>query len=228
MAVFTTGGFVPIEVALADFPELVVMADGTVYREGAQVAIFPPPLLPAVERLTLDPAALEQVQRVLAESSALEPGTDFGEPPVADAATTTVTSFLGGEEVSVSAYALGFDDLVSPEALAARRSLESAIADIQAIVDAAAAGATITRPPALAVLTFPSLASEEDQPVREWPIDPTPRPQPSGGGCVVIRGGDVDTIWDAAADATIQTLWDIEGTPQPVVLRPVFAHESVC
>ncbi len=227
-AIFTTGGFVPVEVALGDFPELVIMADGTVYREGAQIAVFPPPLLPAVERLTLDDAALTEVKRVLAESTVLDPAVDFGEPPVADAPATTVTTFLGGDETTVSAYALGFDDQVGPDAAAARAELTAIITEIQTIVDRATATGTLARPPAAAVLTFPSLATEEDQPVREWPIEPVPRPQATGGGCVVITGADMDALWDAAGNATIQTPWNIEGTPQPVVLRPVFPHETVC
>lgn len=228
LAIFTTGGFVPVEIALGDFPELVVMADGAVYREGVQITIFPPPLVPAVERLQLDGAALAEVQRILSESPALQPGVDFGSPPVADAPTTTVTSFVDGERIDVSAYALGIDSQVDPAARAARESLEAAIREIRQIVDAATATGGSARPPALAALTFPSLAGEENEPVRAWPIEPVPQPQPNGGACVVVSGSDLDAIWDVASSASVQTPWDIAGTAQPVVLRPVFPHESVC
>lgn len=226
--VFATGGFVPVEFALGEFPELVVLPDGTAYRRGAQIAVFPPPLAPAVERLQLDEDQLARIRAAIAESGAIDPAADFGQPNVTDLPTTNVSAVVDGELRQVGVYALGFDEGMDGEAAANRRAVSGLIATVSAIVDEAIATGELAAPPALAIRTFPSLVADETAEVREWPIASVPQDEGDGRGCVVIDGEEMETLLDAVGNASTQTPWQIGDQAVPVILRPVFPHEDIC
>ena len=57
----TGGGFVPEGADFRTPPDLLIMGDGTVYLPGAQIEIYPGPLLPAISTVTLDPDGLRAV-----------------------------------------------------------------------------------------------------------------------------------------------------------------------
>jgi hypothetical protein len=227
VAVFTSGGFVPVDLALRAFPELVVLSDGTVYQAAPQIAVFPPPLVPALERIDIGADGVADVIDVMNSSGLLDGDADFGSPTVTDAATTVLTSFVDGE-TELSAYALGLDDIDLDDASQqARSQLSATIDEIQAIVDAAGNGEAAL-PPAMAVLTFAGLGFQEDTAARAWPIDSVPESTGGGPACVTISGDELDVLVAAAADATTQTPWNIAGQLTAVVLRPVFPHEDGC
>lgn len=227
-AVFTNGGFVPVEVALSTFPQLVIHSDGTVYRQGAQIAVFPGPLTPAIERIQLTPEQLDEIRQAVEATQVISPDTDYGSPTITDVGSTAVTSFFDGTERTTAAYALGIDDGVGGAAEQARAELRSLLATVDGIVDAASGSAEVTQPPAVAVITFVGLGVEENAQPRPWPIDSLPREQPGGTACVIVTGEELDTLWQAAADATVLTPWQLGDTVAPVALRPVFPHENVC
>ncbi len=225
--VFTSGGFVPVEIALSAFPELVIMPDGVVYRPGAQTAVFPPPLTPAIERIQLDADALDEILRLISSDDLPPPATDFGSPNITDVATTVVT-WLQTEEVVASVYALGFDVGLTTVQADSRAKVSTLVAAVEGIVDAASATAELTRPPALGLLTFPGLAFQEDAVVLDWPIESVPVPQAGGADCTVVSGDELGAIWVAATGATTQTPWRIEGEAKVVAFRPVFPYEDFC
>lgn len=228
VAVETSGGFVAVETALSAYPELVVMSDGAVYRPGAQIAIFPPPLTAALELLQLTPDQLSAITTAVAEAGVVAAETEFGSPAVTDAPTTTFTAFIDGVAIELSAYALDTDDATDGPTQQARIDLRQLINTISGIVEGAISTGVLTEPPALAVRTFGGLTFQEDAQVRPWPIASLPAPQPGGIGCVVITGQELSTLWAAAADATTQTPWNIDGQAKAVALRPVFPHETIC
>lgn len=227
-ALFTTGGFVPVDVALSEFPQLVVQSDGTAYVPGAQIAIFPPPLTPALERRQLSADEVAAIRAAVEASGVIDAEQDFGIPNVTDTPFTRVTAPVGGQLVEVEAYALGFTEGLSDDARDARAALTALIDEVTAIVDSAFETGTLTAPPALGVLTFPSLAYQENDPVRPWPIESVPQPAPPGADCVVVTGAELNTLWEAASDATTQTPWSIAGETKAVAFRPVFPHETFC
>jgi hypothetical protein len=108
----TGGGFVPEGADFHTPPELLIMGDGTVYRPGAQIAIFPAPLLPAITTATLDPDGLRAVldaadkAGLLKEPPSYEPAP--GAAQVADAPTTSLEIHADGQTFHHEAYALGF------------------------------------------------------------------------------------------------------------------------
>lgn len=228
VAIETSGGFVPVDTALSAFPQLVVMSNGAVYLPGAQIAVFPPPLTPALHLLQLTAEQLSDITRLLAQTTLLAAETDFGSPGITDAPTTTFTAFVDGVAIELAAYALDTDDAVSGPTQQARVDLRELIDAISAVVDGAIETGVLTEPLALAVRTFPGLSFQEDDRVRPWPIASLPTPQPGGTECVLLTGDELTTLWAAAADATTRTPWNIDGQAKAIALRPVFPHETIC
>ncbi len=228
VAVETSGGFVSVNTALSTYPKLVVMSDGAVYRPGDQIAIFPPPLTPALELLQLTPDQLSAITTAVAAASVVAADTDFGSPAITDAPTTAFTAFVDGVAIELAVYALDTDDAIDGPTQQARINLRQLITEISTIVDGVTSTGVLTEPPALAARTFAGLTFQEDAQVRPWPIESLPMPQPGGIECVVITGEELSTLWAAAADATTQTPWNINGQAKVVALRPVFPHETIC
>lgn len=229
-AYFRAGGFTTLDVALSEFPQLVVMSNGTVYRAGVEAtAVFSGrPLQADIERLELEAEALASITTATNDTGGELAATDFGHTFVADAPTTTVWARVEtGELIPLEAAALGFEDASNPAA-EVRAQLSRLIEEVTAIVDAAAGTAEIIKPLRLAVLTFPSLTFEENATVIPWPIETVPVDVGAGTGCVVIEGDDVTLVWDAAANATTRTAWDFGSEIAAVAFRPVFPHEDFC
>jgi len=101
------GGFVTREFAFQQTPNLLVSGDGRVFSPGAQIEIYPGPLLPAVQ---MQPIAEDGMQAILAaaEEAGLLQQIDYEQPTdIADATTAQVTINVNGQTYVHSAYALG-------------------------------------------------------------------------------------------------------------------------
>ena len=112
MRLSTGGGFVPEGADFRTPPELLIVGDGTVYLPGAQIEIFPAPLLPAITTATLDPDGVRAVLDAADKAGLLKPPPSY-EPAsdaaqVADAPTTSLEIHANGETFDHQAYALGF------------------------------------------------------------------------------------------------------------------------
>jgi hypothetical protein len=108
----TCCGFVPRGFDFVTPPELVIEGDGTVFQPGAQIEIFPAPLLPAIQTAPLDEEGIQIVLAAAEEAGLLAPPPSY-EPDqqhqVADAPTTVVEIHANGQTYRHEAYALGFD-----------------------------------------------------------------------------------------------------------------------
>ena len=108
----TGGGLVPEGADFRTPPDLLVTGDGTVFRPGAQIEIYPPPLLPPITTAALDPAGVEAVLSaaktagLLAAPPSYAPGP--GAAQVADAPATTLEIHANGQTYTHRAEALGF------------------------------------------------------------------------------------------------------------------------
>jgi hypothetical protein len=101
------GGFMPREFAFQQTPNLLVSGDGRVFSPGAQIAIYPGPLLPAVQ---VQPVTEAGIQAILAaaDEAGLFQQVDYEQPTnIADASTARVTINVNGETWVHEAYALG-------------------------------------------------------------------------------------------------------------------------
>jgi len=108
----TGGGFVPEGADFRTPPDLLIVGDGTVYRPGAQIAIYPAPLVPAITTATLDPAGVQAVLDAADKAGLLKAPPSYepasGAAQVADAPTTRLEIHADGQTFDHRAYALGF------------------------------------------------------------------------------------------------------------------------
>lgn len=185
-------------------PAVALYADGRVFTPAAQIAIYPGPALPA---FNLGQVAPERVQGTL--ERVLASGVlDADSTPAPDAPTTVVTAVVDGE---LRVARLG------PERAA---ELDPLLADLPV-----SSGDRLYEPTALAVFAgAPEEAAEGIEPeTRDWPLGDLPP------GCSVVRGADLRSVLDAAAQANQLTRWRIAGgLLVGVTFRPLLPHETSC
>jgi hypothetical protein len=236
LRVETAGGFVPVELALATFPELVVLADGTVWAPAPQLAAYPPPAIPALQRTRLDRNELGRLLGRLARSGELFEEIDFGEPPLADLPTTTVTAWVDGEVRDLGVYAVGHEvdspDLGSGQR-EARAALTSLLDDLRTVIEARDRVWRVDLPEELLAWSIPLTDHEGPASLENggtWP-DGVPQPRRTSGssfGCTVLRGTGRDAVLAAAANADLLTVWELGDGPHRVVLRPRLVGSPGC
>lgn len=235
LVIETGGGFVPVEVNLASFPELVV-ANETVWTPGAQIAIFPPPAVPAVQSAPLTDEDLADISARIDQDAELFDGVDFGQPPVADLPSTTITVEQDGVERHLDVYAL--TDLtdtagLTAEQVDARRAVSDLISDVRAIVDQPDRNWEVAMTPQIRVsaipLDQPTDNGEGGDPVT-WPegVEEPSFAGPSSFGCVALSGAARDRVLEAASSANTLTTWQLPSGPHHIVLRPLFPGEPGC
>ncbi len=126
------GGFVPREFAFQQTPNVLVSGDGQVFGPGAQIEIYPGPLLPAVQ---VQPITEEGIQAILAaaDEAGLFAQIDYEQPTnIADASTAQVTINVDGQTYVHEAYALGLANPGEPgeETTLERQALADFIAQL--------------------------------------------------------------------------------------------------
>jgi len=101
------GGFVPRSYAFQTPPVILVSGDGRVFTQGAQIAIFPGPMLPAIQVQTISELGIQRLLAAADEAGLFAEIDYTAELNVADASTATVTIDVDGETWIHEAYALG-------------------------------------------------------------------------------------------------------------------------
>jgi hypothetical protein len=105
------GGFVPVDLAFTQPPTLLITGDGRAITQGAVLAIYPGPLLPALVERTISE---DGIQTLLAKADELGllADVEYGDPPtpVTDVPDTVVTITANGTTYRHAAYALGISD----------------------------------------------------------------------------------------------------------------------
>lgn len=189
------GGFVPVELAFATQPSLLLTGDGRL--------VVPPDGGPTSSMVPMEVAQLGEgrVQRLLALAAdagllGVPPDyTDDDGPQVADAATTTVSLTAGGGTWVHEAYALGFGDAAGPRQV------------LSDFVDAAlAATADIAtqpfEPAQVALLAQPTDLGRD---VRPWPVDEVDLARVARTGCSAHpAAGVVETLVDAGPSTSFR------------------------
>jgi hypothetical protein len=232
------GGFVPPDRTVGSLPALSVYADGRVITEGPTPAIYPGPALPNLQVLMLSP---DQVKQVIAEAAAagVKPGTDFGQPNVADAPTTrvTVTTDQGVQSVSVVALneAQANDPMLTDAQESARTKLAAYVKKLHDLATGEAATAsTPYEPKSVAVLARPWTKPAGNDPAQAevaWPGPALPGDYLNPAikiGCVIVTGDDLDGVMTAAKKANQLTPWTAGGEKYFVNFRPLLPDEKGC
>lgn len=106
LQVHRTGGLRPPGAEFSDVPMATLLGDGTMIVEGAQIAVYPAPLLPPLFQMTLSDDGMQQLLDAAEDAGLLSPAPEYGRPPIADATTTVITVRTGGEVVTHEIYAL--------------------------------------------------------------------------------------------------------------------------
>ena len=121
------GGLRSADEAFSDLPAATLVSNGVLVFEGAQIEIFPPPMLPSLWRVDVGHAGVQAVLQHADESGLLSSAPDYGRPPIADA-TTTVVGIHAQDRLNVhESYALHQGDTavpgLSPEQLERRQQV---------------------------------------------------------------------------------------------------------
>lgn len=231
-----TGGFMGPDALASRLPELSVYADGRVIFNGPTTAVYPGRALPNVLVLMLSP---EQVTKLTQEAVAagVRPGTDFGQPGVADASTTEVTVVTGAGERTVAANALREARPDDPQLTAAQKQARTKLSGFLDRADqlTSGPGAQPYRPEILAAVVRPYVEPGDDLPGRpqakqwEGPALPgEPLAEPQKLSCVTVTGEQRDAVLKAAKDAYATTPWVSGGNGWTVTFRPLLPGETGC
>jgi hypothetical protein len=238
------GGFVAAATNLTRLPLLSVYDDGRVITEGPQIAIYPPPALPNVQVHRIAPGAVDAlVDKAVA--AGVKSGTDLGQPPVADVATTRFTVVTDAGKQTVDAIALtegaaGDMPGLSAAQQAARVKLIALLEELRTAAERSAGPSQAPPqsqpyvPTSLAAVARPYLAADDSlsaQPAVPWPGPALPGESLGDGselGCVTVSGTGAAPLIAAAQRASAATPWSSAGKQWSVVFRPLLPDESGC
>ncbi|HEV2068832.1 MAG TPA: hypothetical protein VGR26_03465 [Acidimicrobiales bacterium] len=238
LSVEVSGGFLPTGVAFRAVPSAVVYGDGTTFSPAATAAVYPGPAAPPITRGRL---AEDDLERLIAAADAAglldEVAEDFGQPPVADAATTTVRVVIGGEARVASVYALnatatGLPAMpgppgVSPAQLEARKRVADYVELVtQAVLAVEGEPYVAERYRILPLAPEPSVDPAVEPDERRWPF---PEIVLRGRECTAVSGDRAIELGDALRSATEITRWRTASDETFVLsVRPVLPHEPDC
>jgi hypothetical protein len=245
------GGFVPVEMAVAQVPTFVLLGDGRVITQGAMTLEFPGPLLPALQVRQLTEDGVQQVLDGVISTGLFDADADLrgAANMVADASDTVFTLNAGDRQVTVKVYGLGtlMPDMptqgIAPAEVEAHQTLQRLSEQLLTIDQVLPADAfTDTgwqpyEPDAYRLYIRDATSDPEGElqgQVREWPTDDDPATIGEevavfGGStrCVVVDGA----AWGEELMAANQnTRWTMDGeTLYAIIARPLFPHEAqVC
>jgi hypothetical protein len=223
------GGFLPREFAFQQTPNVLVSGDGRVFGPGAQIEIYPGPLLPAVQ---VQPITEDGIQAILAAADevGLLAQIDYEQPTnIADASTAQVTINVDGQTYVHEAYALGLANPAEPgeETTPERQALADFIAqlmDLQTLVGADQLGEqTIFEADeygieALVVDDLSVYGTDGIEPtVVDWPAEVSVR-LADAATCTVVSAGEVG---EALAAANQLTFFTDAGVTYQVLAKPI-------
>jgi hypothetical protein len=102
------GGFVSPSTTFVRIPTLLITGAGQVFQPGAQIEIFPGPLLPAITTRTITEAGIQQILGLAHQAGLLATPADYtADTNVADAPDTVLDLNAAGGTFHHQAYALG-------------------------------------------------------------------------------------------------------------------------
>jgi hypothetical protein len=220
------GGFTTPEATFQQTPSVLISGDGLVYTPGAQIAIFPGPLLPTLQVQTISE---EGIQAVLAaaEEDGLFSDVDYEAPTnVADATTSTVVISVNGETWTHEAYALTLGAGVGTSTPERQALLDfiTQLTDLPTLVGAENLGeTTLFEPTEYAIQAIPVedlsvYGSDGIEPtVVEWPTDVSVR-LADASSCTTIPASD---IGETLASANQLTFFSDAGVTYQLLARPV-------
>lgn len=229
------GGLAPPAVRVSDsLPRVWIGGDGRYLRrtsDGSSVAA-----LPTLEERRISQDALAGLLDQARSAGLLADDPDFGTPLIADAMVTRVVIVTGGVRRQVLVSALGYPNPgLDDTAMAARAKLSQFIDALQHPERIAGVGAPETYTPReLAVFVLGAADASSDKAPATWPLGDlstagAPSDWPAGAPrCLVVGGGEVVSVADAAAGKDRFTPWRSGDGLWDIGLRPLLPDEHRC
>lgn len=242
-----TGGFVPQESLVTHMPSFSLYGDGMVVQPGEQIAIYPPPAMPA---LNFSYLTAEGIEMILAEADAA--GLLMGEQDwpatgsnIADAHTGVLTINSGGAPSRISVYAPGMEDQmegITPEEQAFRNQFNSFVMKLQDLAGWLPEdvfedrGDDYPLDRMQIVLQPAEIAPDPDPGIepgkKDLPVGPlsggTELPSVEQSRCYVLEGDEATTMREQLADATSITRWKTGEGEFVLYARPLLPDEIGC
>ena len=236
------GGFVPQGHDFRQPPTAVIYSDGQAFSAGAITLQFPGPAVLPVMQSRITAGQLEDVAEAAEKAGLTEPW-DYGQPPIADAPTTTITVVIDGQTHTASIEALQEAPAergqevapppgMSEESVEARRKAREFV-DFVGSMLGRGEGAEY-EPERYRVLPLPvdrnepSPGAEEgiEAQLKDWPF---PHIALVANECVAVTGPDAVNFRQTLRDANELTRWQTEsGELYNLAIRPVLPHEPDC
>ncbi len=227
------GGFLPRELAFRQPPSIVISGDGQVFTPGAQIEIYPGPLLPAVQVQTITEAGIQDLLAAADEAGLLADVDYTTDTLVADAPTATVTISANGETWVHEAYALSIDGPDATDPMPERQALSDFITRLLTIGDTAGGDDVISEAVlfeptdyeilAIAVDDLSAYGTDGIEPtVEEWPTDVSVR-LTDASECTLVSASEVG---EPLATANQLTFFSEDGVTYQVLARPALPGQT--
>lgn len=246
LRIWIAGGFVPPGVDLTNTPVISVYGDGSVVSQGAQIMIYPGPLLPSLQVQKMNQAGMRRLLDAAAKAGLLERDQRYDSYGIADAPTTFFTFTADGCTHRISAYALseaasaqGLDQ-ETVDARAALLAFRNALTDLPALAGSAnVSDGGVFKASAYRVVVREDAATTGagGSPVTtvKWPLRGSLATfgDPLSAGAADTRCGSVDGA-DAAAltsifeKANAETRFESGGRTYVLRVRQLLPDESGC
>jgi len=200
------GGFVPAGFFFVNLPALLISGDGRVFTPGAQIEIYPGPLLPAISERSITDAGIQKVLQLADEAGLLGAPPDYSLPDnlaVADVPDTLVVINVNGKVYEHLAPALGFEDPNGPRPTAARENLQTFLRLVGDIAKVAGSG-NVGDEHSFVAEQYRFQAQVVDPKAFTDP-SPTIVPWPAGTGAMLAESTECATVDADAVDELLTT-----------------------
>ncbi len=230
----TEGGFVAPSLRFQALPQVSVYADGRVIEQGATVEIYPGPLLPSLPVRRLSSGQLGDLLKA-ADAAGLRPVSATSYPPhgIADAGETVIEVWSAAGPRTTSFGAFGMEQTGMDATETAARA--AAAAFLERLQETAGTSEGAYMPTAARLIVRPYQAPDPAvvQPSIAWPLatplasaSPLIEGSPAEGGCLVVAGSDLTTLWPLLEKANALTPWVSAGDRYALTVRPLLPNEA--
>jgi len=243
------GGFAPPSAHLMDLPVVSVHGDGSVIVPGPQIAIYPGPTLPNLQRATITPAGMQILLAAARDAGLLGLDAHYDLGGIMDASTAEFTLNAEGRIHTVSAYALmegeggtpnmpGSTDPAVADARAKLSLLQGQLGSLEALLDTEIGPWTSYEPEAVQLLITTGAPDDGQGLVQQpitWPLDTTLETfgdalptLMEGQRCGVVDGADLEAVWPLLGQANALTPWTDSDASFGIAARPLLPAETGC
>lgn len=247
LQVHSGGGFVPVHWHLRELPLFSLYGDGRVITQGPQIAIYPPPALPALVERHISVEGMQAILKAARDAGLHGPDRRFEVFEVTDLPTTTFTLAAEGQVHETAVYGLGEIPDGMPVADREEREmlleLQSKLLDLEPWLPEGSLSPD--RPydyDSLRVFVVPATegggdsgGDEQLKPSRmDWPLPGAlsafgnPMVNTPDIRCGAVDGSDLEEVLSAAAQASVETLWRSDGDDHVIAFRPLLPGEPPC